>query len=94
MNIDAITQYVLAIVPSVTAVASCVGAIAICIHKVKKVTKDSERKIETARTTKTNRELTDENKELRRQVVELQALNHILTHKLKGVRIVEGDAEE
>ena len=94
MNIDAITQYVLAIVPSVTAGACCVGAIVTCVHKVKKVTRDSERKIETARTTKTNRERADENTEPRRPVVEPPALTQIPTRKLKGVRIVEGDTEE
>lgn len=94
MNLDAITQYLLAILPSVTAVASCVGAIAVSIHKVKKVTRDSERRIETARTTKTNRELADENKDLRREVTELKALNHILTYKLKGIRIEDGKPEE
>ncbi len=91
MNLDIVTQYVLAIIPAATAILGCVGAAAVCIHRVKKVCKDSEANVEKARSEKSYSAIESENEQLRRDNATLKENNRILTLKLKGVRIVEDE---
>ena len=86
MNIDTVTQYVLAIAPSATAVISCVAALFVMIGKVKKVVSSSEKRIESAKGEKADRE---ELLSLRRENAALKKEHEMLMKKLKGVRFEE-----
>ena len=76
MNIDAITQYILAIVPAVTAIMGMVVVIGVGIGKIKRALAGNEEKVErissrTKEVEKQNIELKKENIELKKALIEL-----------------------
>lgn len=85
MNLDIITQYILAIVPAFTAVVGMVVTLGVGIGKIKKanretsdtvieVSKESrELKAEMTELVKQNRELKEENKELKESLNKVSA---------------------
>lgn len=64
-QIDAITQYILALVPAVTAIMGMVVVVGIGIAKIKKALAGSEEKVE--KMTKSHKELLKQNELLRDQ---------------------------
>ena len=76
MNIDAITQYILAIVPAVTAIMGMVVVIGVGIGKIKNALNGNIEKVEkissiTKELAKQNLELKKENTDLKKALVEL-----------------------
>ena len=76
MNIDAITQYILAIAPAVTAIMGMVVVVGVGIAKIKKALAGNEAKVErissrTKSVEQQNLELKKENVELKKALVEL-----------------------
>lgn len=89
-TIDAITQYILALVPSVTALVGMAVVVGVGIAKIKKALAGSEEKVETisSRTKaieQQNIELKKENKELKHAIVELNKKIDIID-TIKAVR--------
>lgn len=78
MNIDIITQYLLAIVPAFTAVVGMVVTLGVGIGKIKKANKETtdtvkEVSAESRALAKQNRELKKENKELKESLNKITA---------------------
>ena len=89
-TIDAITQYILAIVPAVTAIMGMVVIVGVGIGKIKKSLAGNEEKVErissrTREIEKQNLELKKENLELKKALVELNKKIDIID-TIKAVR--------
>lgn len=83
MDIDIITQYILALVPAVTAIAGMITTVGIAICKIKKANKETTAKVEEVSQNDKflKRQLTEthrENAELKRQLAKLTArMDHL-----------------
>ena len=66
MNIDIITQYILAIVPAFTAVVGMITTLGVAISKIKKANKETSTQVE---------ELSKNDRALKKQLVETQKEN-------------------
>lgn len=89
-TIDAITQYILALVPSVTALVGMAVVVGVGIAKIKKALAGSEEKVEgissrTKEIERQNIELKRENIELKKAIVELNKKIDIID-TIKAVR--------
>lgn len=89
-QIDAITQYILAVVPAVTAIMGMVVVVGVGIGKIKKALSGNEEKVErissrTREVEKQNIELKKENVELKKALVELNKKIDIID-TIKAVR--------
>lgn len=90
MNIDAITQYILAIVPAVTAIMGMVVVVGVGIAKIKNALAGNEAKVErisskTKAIEQQNLELKKQNFELKKALVELNKKIDIID-TIKAVR--------
>ena len=72
-QIDAITQYVLALAPAVTAIVAMAVTIAVGVGKIKKALSGSEEKIE--RIGNKSKAIEQQNAEIKRQNIELKREN-------------------
>lgn len=83
MDIDIITQYILALVPAVTAIAGMITTLGIAISKIKKANHETTTKVEEVSQNDKflKRQLTEvhrENVELKKQLVKLTArMDHL-----------------
>ena len=89
-TLDTITQYILAIVPSVTAIMGMVVVVGVGIGKIKKALAGNEEKVErissrTRAIESANIELKKENAELKKALVELNKKIDIID-TIKAVR--------
>ena len=92
MDIDIITQYILAIVPAVTAVAGMVTTVGIAISKIKKA--NSETKEEVKVLSETDRSLKKQLHDVHKENVELkQQLNEVMA-RMKHMYFVENNKTE
>lgn len=92
MDIDIITQYLLALVPAVTAVAGMITTVGIAIAKIKKANVETKEEVKNLSDTdkalkKELREVHKENAELKHQLNEVMA-------KMKHMYFVENESEE
>ena len=76
MNIDIITQYILAIVPAFTAVVGMAVTLGVGIGTIKKANKE---------TTNTVKEMSSNDRALKKQLVEVSKENAELKNELKEV---------
>ena len=89
MDLDIITQYILALVPAVTAIMGMVVVVGVGIAKIKNALATSDSKVdELSNRNKAlidqNSEMRKENKELRKALVELNKKIDVITAKRKG----------
>lgn len=92
MNIDIITQYVLAIVPAFTAVVGMVVTLGVGIGRIKRANKDTE-----ATMLSISEEVSDlviENKNLKRENALLKKSLNKITAKLEHMNFVDIDEKE
>lgn len=96
MNIDIITQYILAIVPAFTAVVGMVVTLGVGIGKIKKANKETTDTVveisEESRGLKGElAELARQNKELKKENLELKKSLDKVTAKMEHLYFVEKD---
>lgn len=76
MDIDIITQYILAIVPAVTAIAGMITTVGVAIAKVKKANNDATAKVES---------ICNDDRALKKQLIEVHKENAELKGQLNEV---------
>ena len=92
MILDAISQYILAIVPSVTAIIGMIVALGVGIGQIKKANSESTKEVREV--SKNDRDLKRQLKEVHRENVELkQQLNEVLA-RLKHMYFVEEESKK
>lgn len=91
MDIDIITQYILALVPAVTAIAGMITTVGIAISKIRKANSETAAKVD---------EISHNDKALKKQLTEVHKENVELkkqltevTARLKHMYFVEEDSE-
>ncbi len=92
MEIDVITQYILALVPAFTAVAGMVTTLGVAIGKIKKANRET--KDEVIALSETDRELKRQLKEVHMENVELKKQLTEVTTRMKHLHFVDTDTEE
>ena len=94
MNLDIITQYILAIVPAFTAIVGMVVTLGVGIGKIKKANKEtSDTVIEVSKESRAlkaeMRELANENKELKKENKELKESLNKVTARMEHLYYIE-----
>lgn len=92
MEIDVITQYVLAIVPAFTAVVGMITTLGVAIGKIKKA--NSETKEEVKAMSENDRALKKQLKEVHKENVELKQQLNEVTARMKHMYFVEKPEKE
>lgn len=81
MNIDIVTQYILAIVPAVTAIMSMVVLVGVGIGKIRKANQITESKVDEL--TKSNKTIIEQNNALKKENIELKQILSSLGEDIK-----------
>lgn len=92
MNIDIITQYILALVPAVTAIAGMITTVGIAISKIKKANQETTTKVEEV--SKNDKFLKRQLTEVHRENAELKKQLAKLTARMDHLYFVEKDEKE
>lgn len=92
MDIDIITQYVLAIVPAFTAVVGMITTLGVAIGKIKKANKET--KDEVVALSQTDKELKKQLRDVHRENVELKKQLNEVTARMKHLYFVETPDKE
>lgn len=92
MEIDVITQYVLAIVPAVTAVAGMITTVGVAIGKVRKANAETAKEVREM--SKGDKELKTQLREVHKENVELKKQLNEVTARMKHMYYVEEDEVE
>lgn len=92
MDIDIITQYVLAIVPAFTAVVGMITTLGIAIGKIKKA--NSETTQEVRELSENDKTLKKQLKEVHKENVELKQQLNEVTARMKHMYFVEKEEKE
>lgn len=92
MEIDVITQYVLAIVPAFTAIVGMITTLGVAIGKIKKA--NSETKEEVRALSETDRDLKKQLREVHKENAELKHQLNEVTARMKHMYFVEKEEKE
>lgn len=92
MNIDVITQYILAIVPAFTAVVGMVVTLGVGIGKIKKANKETSDKVEEV--SNNDRMLKKQLREVSKENAELKEHLNKITARMEHLYYVEKDVKE
>jgi predicted transcriptional regulator len=92
MDIDIITQYVLAIVPAFTAVVGMITTLGVAIGKIKKA--NAETKEEVVALSQTDKELKKQLRDVHKENVELKKQLNEVTARMKHLYFVETPNKE